>query len=185
MERAARAWIALGPDATAVQLDDTPTHVQPEPEPGEPSVVDITAAVEAIEYQRQVLGWNADPLVDHRDAGGVPFAPDADEDVAAGGTELDGVFDEALEQLPHPDGIEPADHRGVAVHRTTAPATAHVARDGREVDGLNSVRWSGGLRPRGIQELLNQRLESSSLPDQPFQSDLIDRAAGVALSAPK
>src|SRR5687768_11957446 len=75
VEGAALADLAGRPDPTAMLLHDAATDVQAQPHAREPAIVDVAAAVEALEQPRQILARYPDALVGHAHPGYFPLAP--------------------------------------------------------------------------------------------------------------
>src|SRR5689334_7170482 len=68
VERAALSGSgALGPDVTALRLDQLARYVEPESGPADAAPVGAVHPVEAPEQPRQLVGRDAEPLVGDRD----------------------------------------------------------------------------------------------------------------------
>src|SRR5712692_294020 len=99
VERRALADLALGPDAPAVLLDDSPADEEPKAHAVELAVVDVRRAREPFEDVREVRRRDADARISYRDARLAVLLPDPDGDRRVVRAVLARVLDEVLHHL--------------------------------------------------------------------------------------
>src|SRR5260221_13429995 len=95
---------AVGPNSTAMCLDQTLGDVQAEPQPG-PFRSRLEASLEAVEYAREPVSGNARPAAGHSDAHSVLVTRDIDFDLGSWIAVFCGIFQQVPEDLLDPTGV--------------------------------------------------------------------------------
>ena len=121
-------------------LDNPAGDVQPEAHAGEPSIVDVSRAVEALEHQRLILGRYADAQVMHAEPRLTIFRPDGHRDGRWRRTVLQCVFHQVGHHLFEARRIDRSEHFRVGSQLDPLPPYAIVLDQAtdqrRQVDPL-------------------------------------------------
>jgi len=117
-KRAAHFWRAVDPYSTTVLFDDTPGDVQPQPHPGEASVVHISGTMETVEHQRLIGSGNTDAVILHTDARFVSQALEAHSHWAVVRAVFERIFDQVGKYLVEARQVDAARYLS---HHLAAP----------------------------------------------------------------
>src|SRR5687768_13801416 len=98
-EAAATAGLGLHADPSPMGLDDGFDQAQPEPQP--PARTALVAAVETGPDVRQLVRWNTDSRVGHRQRSVAGLLPRGYFDAAAAGRVLQGIVEQVRQRLAH------------------------------------------------------------------------------------
>ena len=102
----AAIWSVLEPKSPAVRLDQPPADIESQPRAWDPRFANVPGAVERFRDERPFRGRDAHPLIIDRDRQPLPVDPRRDGDEPIRRTVFESVFDEVLEYLADPSGVD-------------------------------------------------------------------------------
>ena len=163
------ASLTLGPDSSAVSLDDALRNVETEPHASSIALCDLQ---EALQHGLQMVGADAGACVADGEPDRILDTLDTDDDLSACGCELEGVAEEVREA---PGECAP-DRRAKGTGRNDVGPQQNVARRGLRperldrfvydplrLSGLTADRKHAGVDARDIHQIADET--SHETPD--------------------
>ncbi|MCZ7682033.1 MAG: hypothetical protein M5U28_25865 [Sandaracinaceae bacterium] len=148
-----------------MRLDEPLAQVQAETDPTHAALSGGARAVEAREQPRELVGWDARPVVRHRHLDGRGVAFDRDQDLGARLTVLGRVGQEVAEHLLDARRIDRDLCRALHLQSQRVPrierggALDQRARQDGEVHRLLAKVQAAGLEARQLQQVADHHVE--------------------------
>src|SRR5439155_8400982 len=176
VECTSRADFALDPDPAAVTLGDAPADVQPQPGARIAAVIDVPAALEALEDPLLIGARDADATIAHRQQQLGAIAEESHVDRRIRWAVFHRVLDQVLDQTLEPEAVIQTARRPGGLDPDPAGfgmARHDLRRDLSDVDELPLQLQGSLLDPRGLEHPFHQMPKSFGLSGDAFHSGAI------------